>query len=96
MPFYWMDLPNGELAWVHMNFGRKAGPAPCIARDDEHGGRKCGRMSVALCDAPAGETLGGKTLTCDAPLCAKHRTKVGPNRDACPRHVQQLSLPEVG
>lgn len=91
MPFYRMDF-DGKPAIVHMNFGRRAGPAPCVARDEELGERCC-RMSVALCDAPAGETLGGKPLTCDAPCCEKHRTRVGPNLDHCPRHARQAKLP---
>ena len=53
------------LGTVHINFGRKPGPLPCAARDEELGAR-CGRMSVALCDYPMGRTLGDKPLTCDA------------------------------
>lgn len=92
MPFYRIDLGEGRTATAHFNFGRKRGPAPCVAHDDELGER-CARMSVALCDAPAGETLGGTPLTCDAPICEKHRTRVGPNLDHCPRHATQIALP---
>lgn len=91
MPFYRMDF-DGKPAWVHMNFGRRACPAPCVARDEELQER-CGRMSVALCDHPVGHTLGGNPLTCDAPMCDKHRASVGPNRDHCPRHNRQTALP---
>lgn len=90
--------PDGG-GWMHVNFGRKAGPAPCVAPrlpDDEPKlGDRCGRLSVALCDHPAGEDLAGKPVTCDAPMCEHHRTAVGPNLDHCPRHAKQLRLPEV-
>jgi hypothetical protein len=53
------------------------------------------RMSVALCDFPVGKDLSRMTLTCDAPICAKHRTSVGPSRDHCPRRARQQKLPEI-
>lgn len=82
--FYRFDGPDGSY-WVHMRGGRL--PAACVARDPDKPTERCGRMSVALCDAPAGETLGGKPLTCNAPICERHRTSVGKNLDHCPRHV---------
>lgn len=91
MPFYRMDF-DGKPAIVHINLGRRAAPAPCVARDEDLGER-CSRMSVALCDHPAGTDVTGKPLTCDAPICEKHRTRVGVNRDHCPRHETQQSLP---
>lgn len=94
MPFYRMDDGAGGTFAAHVNFGRKGGPAPCVAHDVELDER-CSRMSVALCDAPAGKTVAGRPLTCDAPICAKHRTSVGPNLDHCPRHATQLKLPEI-
>lgn len=95
MPFYRTDDGRGTM---HVNFGRKTGPLPCVGPlrlgDDPAIGTRCGRLSVALCDHPAGEDLGGKALTCDAPMCEHHRTKVGPNLDHCPRHAKQQRLPE--
>lgn len=89
MPFY---RTEDGLGTVHINFGRKGGPAPCVAVDGDLKvfpvPRRCNRMSVALCDFPVGETLGGTPLTCDAPMCRKHRTSVGPNVDHCPRHAK--------
>lgn len=93
MPFYRTDDGQGTM---HVNFGRKAGPAPCrgplLPGDATAFGDICGRMSVALCDFPAGRTLGGQPLTCDMPLCEQHRTKVGTNQDHCPRHAKQERL----
>ena len=91
MPFYRMDFDE-KPAIVHVNLGRRVAPAPCVAHDEELGER-CARISVGLCDYPAGQTLGGTPLTCDAPICEKHRTRVGPNRDHCPRHAKQPPLP---
>jgi hypothetical protein len=78
--------------WFHLNTGRRASPAACAAprlpRDDPKFGEKCGRMSDKVCDAPAGQDLAGKPLTCDMPLCEKHATHVdGQNVDYCPRHA---------
>lgn len=96
MPFYRMD--DGYTV-VHINFGRKRGPVPCVAPrlegDDPKVGERCGRITVALCDFHAGHDLAGKPLTCDAPMCERHRLKVGANLDHCPRHAKQQRLPEV-
>jgi hypothetical protein len=85
--FYRTDDGQGSM---HINFGRKAGPAPCIASaldsDNLSISKRCVRLSVALCDGPAGKSLDGKTLTCDAPICERHRTRGGKNIDYCPRH----------
>jgi hypothetical protein len=89
MPWYRIGEP-GEDVIAHVNFGRKAGPVPCRAPrlpgDKPDWGNACGRLSVALCDAPAGEDLAGKPLTCDMPICEKHRARGGENVDYCPRH----------
>jgi hypothetical protein len=94
MAFYRTE--DGSSA-MHVNFGRKPGPAQCVSpaleMDNHKIGERCGRMSVALCDFPVGKTLGGRPLTCDAPMCAHHRTSVGPNIDYCPRHPKPLKLP---
>jgi hypothetical protein len=42
----------------------------------------CGKPNTKLCDWPVGD---GKT--CDAPICDKHATNVGPDRDVCPLHA---------
>jgi hypothetical protein len=46
----------------------------------------CGRPSVRLCDWPV--TRAGVKGTCDAKLCARHATHVGPDRDYCPPHAK--------
>jgi hypothetical protein len=61
-------------------------------RRDAFDGTRCGRASVALCDAPAGRDLSGTPLTCDAPLCEHHRTRGGTNIDYCPRHAHLAPL----
>lgn len=94
MPVYRTEDGRG---WMHVNFGRKAGPLPCRAPrlegDDPSLGKVCARLGGKLCDAPAGEDLSGKPLTCDMPLCKKHATHVeGKNLDYCPRH-KHLAVP---
>ena len=42
----------------------------------------CGAPSVALCDYPVASGTGG---TCDARMCERHRHRVGPGVDYCPR-----------
>lgn len=87
MPFYRINNPGEPRVTAHVNFGRKGGPLACVSPDPDDSSEKCARMSVALCDGPAGETLGGQPLTCDAPMCSHHRTSIGLNRDLCPRCV---------
>lgn len=87
MPFYRTADGAGTM---HLNFGGRRGPAPCVAFDADaprHDARvrRCCRVSVALCDAPVGTDLTGEPLTCDAPICERHRTRVGV-LDYCPRH----------
>ena len=61
-------LPDG-WRMAHICRGRKAGSSPCAMRrfpeDNAEYGEGCGRMSVALCDAPG----------CDKPVCELHRTR---------------------
>jgi hypothetical protein len=80
----WYRTPDGA-GTMHVNFGRKGGPAPCAAAaldtDNLALGRKCARLSIALCDGPVGEA------TCDMPICEHHRTVGGKNVDYCPRHI---------
>lgn len=103
MPFYRMDFGDGKTGVVHLNLGRRRGSPPCVAprleTDDPAAGAKCGRMSVALCDfvvgkrVEMGDPMGDRT--CDAPVCERHRTTIGPNRDHCWRHAKQQALPEL-
>jgi hypothetical protein len=43
----------------------------------------CGRPCDFLCDWKVREKKSG---TCDAPICAKHATQVGPDKHLCPQH----------
>jgi hypothetical protein len=94
MSWYRIGEPGADTI-AHLNFGRKPGAALCVAprfeKDNPQWGNRCGRMSVALCDHPAGQDLAGKPLTCDAPMCELHRTKargLGADVDHCPRHAK--------
>lgn len=90
--------PDGK-GWMHVNMGRRAGPAPCAAprleTDNADLGPRCCRASGKLCDAPVGQDLGGARLTCDMPLCEHHATPGGKGLDYCPRHkhLAQPGLP---
>lgn len=87
MPWYIVD---GQP--VHLNIGRRAGPAQCVARVERNGRpAKCCGVSGALCDWPV---EGG---TCDAPLCAEHAAVVGRNRHLCPLHLarRKADTPEL-
>jgi hypothetical protein len=88
MPWYRTDDGQGVM---HLCIrGRQGSPLPCRARrfetDNPAHGDVCGRVGGKLCDAPVGENLLGKPLTCDMPLCPKHATSGGTNIDYCPRH----------
>lgn len=83
--------PDGQNP-LHMRFGRSAPSAcaaPCLPGDEVRlfGGR-CARIAAHLCDFVTGATIGGKPITCDAPMCETHRTAVGPNLDHCPKHQE--------
>lgn len=101
MPFYRVDVGDGQTIVAHFNFGgrQRGAPKQCVAprfeTDSPTQGERCGRMSVALCDYPVGQDLDGTHMTCDAPMCDKHRTVVGRNKDHCPRHSTQARLPET-
>lgn len=101
MPFYRYGDP-GQDGVAHFNFGRKPGPASCRCardpKDDPRRGDNCGRMSVALCDAPGRPTYqgpGATATTCSRPVCELHRVKhrSKPNTDFCPEHA---ALAETG
>jgi hypothetical protein len=50
----------------------------------------CRNLPVAkLCDYAT-----GKNKTCDAGMCEKCATSVGPDLDYCPRHKQQAPPPQ--
>jgi len=79
--FYRLGNP-GEDTIAHINTGSRRSGEKCkmrrFERDDPQWGDICGRMSVALCDAPK----------CDKPICELHRTKHKnkANTDFCPNH----------
>lgn len=79
--FYRIGNP-GEDTVAHINTGRRPSGARCamprFEKDSPQWGDLCGRISVALCDAPQ----------CDLPMCELHRTrhKSKPDTDFCPAH----------
>ena len=81
--FYRLGNP-GEDTIAHINTGRKPSGEKCrmprFEKDNPQFGEICGRMSVALCDAPR----------CDKPMCERHRTRhaTKPNTDYCTEHVE--------
>jgi hypothetical protein len=81
--FYRFGDP-GEDTVAHINTGRRASGEKCrmpkFEKDDPQFGDLCGRMSVALCDAPG----------CDVPICKLHRTRHAKksNTDFCPDHKE--------
>lgn len=88
MPFYRFDQPDGTSSWAHVLIRpvNKA-PLPCVFPDFENPHEHCARQAVALCDFPVGLVMAGAAVTCDRPMCARHRTRVGDNVDHCPNHV---------
>lgn len=79
--FYRIGEPGEDIV-AHINTGRQSSGAKCamprFGKDNPQWGPACGRMSVALCDAPG----------CDKPICGKHRVKhhTKANTDYCPDH----------
>jgi hypothetical protein len=67
-----MPFIDTEFGVVHINCGRKP-------RQRCH---FCNRWSEKLCDFPTGKN--GKT--CDARMCSRCASSVGPDLDYCPRH----------
>ena len=86
--FYRIGDPGSDTV-AHINTGRKSSGAKCVMDrfplDNSQWGPPCGRMSVALCDAPM----------CDKPICAMHRTRhaTKANTDFC---VEHKSLAQIG
>jgi hypothetical protein len=84
--FYRIGDP-GEDTLAHINTGGRASGARCMMprfeADDPKYGEICGRMSVALCDAPG----------CDVPICEFHQTKhpTKSNTDYCPKHKEMAT-----
>jgi hypothetical protein len=76
-----VKLPGGGVAIVRMG-GRR--PPVCAF---------CGGESTKLCDYRL-EFNDQVRLqrTCDAPMCDRCATRVGVNRDYCPRHRAQEKL----
>lgn len=93
--FYRMGDP-GEDTVAHINTDRRNSGAKCrmprFEKDDPQWGDLCGRMSVALCDAPLQPqpTSMMQYTTCDKPICELHRIKhvTKPNTDFCPDHKE--------
>lgn len=81
--FYRFGDP-GQDTIAHINTGRKSSGEKCreprFEKDDPELGSICGRMSIALCDAPG----------CDKPICRLHRTKheTKANVDFCTEHKE--------
>lgn len=85
MPFYRV---NGMM--VHLNMGRKKGPAQCRAPLQLDGKMvACCGISAYLCDHGAREGL-----TCDMPLCEAHKGQVGTNKNLCPKHLAERDAAE--
>lgn len=82
MSGYYRFGKPGEDTIGHLNTGRKSSAERCrmprFPEDDPQWGDLCGRISIALCDAPA----------CDIPICELHRTRhsVRANTDYCTTH----------
>ena len=80
MPGAWIKLPNGGFA--HIRFAKTRMPKCDF----------CDYPSTLLCDFPVREytALSGEiivTKTCDARICARCATPVGPDKDYCPGHA---------
>jgi hypothetical protein len=76
-----MDVPGMGTAIICGRGRERAKPCKfCLA----NGGRKI--PSTKLCDFPLGKG------TCDAPICDRHATAIGPDLDHCPVHSQQARL----
>jgi hypothetical protein len=74
MPCNMIDFGDGTTAIVCTRGRRQK---PC---------RWCGRPHTKLCDFPLSGAKAGKT--CDAPMCDRCATSVGPNLDYCPPHTR--------
>lgn len=90
MPWYRSD--DGQTVYHVLIRGKGAHQAcrgPALEGDNQAHGPQCGRPAPYLCDAPVDVTFGRKAQarTCDAPMCERHRTNVGPNRDLCWKHA---------
>ena len=71
--------------------GRRTTPRPC----EFCGAKVPANVGGFECDEPAPERKSG---TCDAFMCAACRTRVGENRDLCPRHTPgklSIALAEI-
>lgn len=80
MPFYRV---NGVM--MHLNMGRRQGPAQCRAALALDGKMVvCCGISAYLCDHDMGHGQ-----TCDRPLCEIHKGQVGKNENLCPKHLAE-------
>jgi hypothetical protein len=77
----WIDMGNGAAAHVCIRGQRSKRCKFC-----------CNREASKLCDFP----VGPRAKTCDAEMCDRCATCVGPDQDFCPKHkdapVPQASL----
>lgn len=76
-----LKLPGGATAIVCRGRSRTK-PKKCGS---------CGNPATLLCDfAGVRRDDFGKTVegTCDAPICARHATEIGPDRHLCWKHAQ--------
>lgn len=74
-------LPGGKGRAIVCGPRPKARPCKtCYDRTGRY------ERSTKLCDFPDPTRPSG---TCDAPMCDAHATRVGPDRDYCPKHRQE-------
>jgi hypothetical protein len=78
-----VKLPDGSVAFVRHAQRRFPVCKFCPKRQNWSGHS---RPATLLCDFIVGKTLGGADITCDAPVCAICSTRVGPDKDFCPKH----------
>lgn len=81
MPCKTIRLPDGGFA--HVRFSNPPRRRCAFCQD----------WSVALCDGPNPKR---KSKTCDRPMCWKHRTMVGADKDLCPTCLKTRPAPAQG
>lgn len=89
MPFFRVDSTDGTSHVVHVRLSKRDTLDTCVFPDFDDPLQRCARLAVARCDFPVGKATADGGETCDRPMCRRHRTSVGPDRDHCPKHVTQ-------